>query len=149
MDVRNDDEALSAYRDIAARMDGSESAILVQEVIQGKRELAVGLSRDAQFGPSVMFGLGGIFTEILDDVSFRVAPLAKKDALQMMGEIKGHKILGAFRGMDAVDPHMLAHILVTLGKIGLENQRVQEIDINPLIISGSDPIAVDALVVLA
>jgi len=124
------------------------AAILVQEMIKGKRELMVGLTRDAQFGPCVMFGLGGIFTEILKDVSFRLAPLTQRDALEMMADIKGSKILDAVRGMEAVDRDATARILMEVGRIGLENDRVKEIDINPLIIRGGIPVAVDALVVL-
>jgi len=129
-------------------MNGNEKAVLVQEMVKGKRELVAGLTRDAQFGPCVMFGLGGIFTEILKDISFRVAPLEKRDALEMMQEIKGHKILNSIRGMDAADLNILADILVALGRIGLENENIKEIDINPLILSGGKPVAVDALVVL-
>jgi acyl-CoA synthetase (NDP forming) len=110
--------------------------------------LVIGLTRDAQFGPCVMFGLGGIFTEILKDISFRIAPLEKRDALEMMRDIKGHKILDAVRGMEAADLDVLADILIKVGQIGMENDRIKEIDINPVILSGSKPIAVDALVVL-
>ena len=148
VDIRNEDEASESFKEIIAGMSGTENYVLVQEMIRGKRELAAGLTRDPQFGPCVMFGLGGIFTEILKDISFRVAPLEKYDALEMMQEIKGHKILGAVRGMEAVDLEMLADILITIGKIGMENEKIKEIDINPLIISGNTPVAVDALVVL-
>jgi len=110
--------------------------------------LVVGLINDPHFGPCVMFGLGGIFAEILKDVSFRVAPLDPYDALDMINEIKGHKILGAVRGMEAVDINILTDILITIGKIGMENKNIKEIDINPLIITGNKPVAVDALVVL-
>ena len=95
-----------------------------------------------------MFGLGGIFTEILKDVSFRLAPLKHLDALDMMQEIKGHKILEAVRGMEPADTDMLAQVLIRLGDIGVENDPIKEIDINPLIIRGGKPVAVDALVVL-
>jgi acetyl-CoA synthetase (ADP-forming) len=149
VDVRNDEEAADAFREISSAMSGvSDGAVLVQQLVKGKRELVIGLTRDAQFGPCVMFGLGGIFTEILKDTAFRVAPLEKQDALDMMQEIKAHKILQAIRGMAAVDQDMLAHILMTVGKIGMENEHIKEIDINPLIISGGKPTAVDALVVL-
>ena len=148
-DIRDDREALDAFNDIMAGMNGIKgAAALVQEMIKGKRELVVGLIRDPQFGPCVMFGLGGIFTEILKDVSFRLAPLEKRDALEMMDEIKAHKILDAIRGMDAVDREILSEMLINVGRIGTENDTIKEIDINPVIISGSRPIAVDALVVL-
>jgi acetyl-CoA synthetase (ADP-forming) len=148
VDIRNDEEAKEAFDEIMAGMEVKEKAVLVQEMVKGERELVVGLTRDAQFGPCVMFGLGGIFTEILKDISFRVAPLEKRDALEMMQDIKGHKILEAVRGMEAVDRGILADILIKVGQIGLENDRVKEIDINPVIISGNRPVAVDALVVL-
>jgi acyl-CoA synthetase (NDP forming) len=95
-----------------------------------------------------MFGLGGIFTEILKDVSFRLAPLEERDALEMMGDIKAHKILDAVRGMEPADKGALTEMLINVGKIGLENDAIKEIDINPVIISGSRPVAADALVVL-
>jgi len=148
VDIRNDDEALAAFDKIIAGMNGSGNSVLVQEMVRGERELVAGLTRDPQFGPCVMFGLGGIFTEVLKDISFRVAPLEKQDALEMMREIKGRRILDAVRGMPAADLNMLADILVTIGRIGMENRQIKEIDINPLIISGSKPVAVDALIVL-
>jgi acetyl-CoA synthetase (ADP-forming) len=148
LDVRNEDEARTAFKEITAAMDGAEKAVLVQQMIKGKRELVVGLTRDPQFGPCVMFGLGGIFTEILEDTAFRVAPIEKRDAHEMMQEIKAHKILEAIRGMEPVDKDMLADILIAIGRLGIENEAVKEIDINPLIISRGKPMAVDALVVL-
>jgi acetate---CoA ligase (ADP-forming) subunit beta len=149
MDVRNEDEARTAFKEITAAMDGAEKAVLVQQMVKGQRELVVGLTRDPQFGPCVMFGLGGIFTEILEDTSFRVAPIEKRDALEMIEEIKAHKILEAIRGMEPVDKDMLADILIAIGRLGIENETVKEIDINPVIISRGKPVAVDALVVLA
>ena len=147
-DIRDDKEALDAFNTIMAGMNGNHGSVLVQEMIKGKRELVIGLIRDPQFGPCVMFGLGGIFTEILKDVAFRLAPLEKRDTLEMMDEIKAHKILDAVRGMDPVDRDILSEILINVGKIGIENDAIKEIDINPVIISGNRPVAVDALVVL-
>jgi acetyl-CoA synthetase (ADP-forming) len=147
-DVRNDEEALDAFDNIIGKMQGAKRTVLVQEMVKGKRELLIGLTRDAQFGPCVMFGLGGIFTEILRDVSMRVAPLNKRDALEMMREIKGYRILGPIRGMEGADSDQLSDILIQVGRIGLENEYVKEIDINPVILCGSQAVAVDALVAL-
>lgn len=147
-DIRNEEEAMSAFDDIMGKMEGTGGNVLVQEMVKGQRELVFGLTRDPQFGPCVMFGLGGIFTEILRDVSFRVAPIEKRDALEMMKEIKGHKILEAVRGMEAADLDQLSEILINLGNIGMEHDAIKEIDINPVILSGSKGVAVDALVVL-
>ena len=149
VDVRNDEESTLAFREISAAMNGAGGgAVLVQQMVKGQRELVVGLTRDAQFGPCVMFGLGGIFTEILKDTVFRVAPLEKQDALEMMQEIRANKILEEIRGMAAVDKDILAEMLMAVGRIGIENDRIEEIDINPVIISGGKPVAVDALIVL-
>lgn len=148
IDIRNNNEAGSAFEEIITSMDSADKAVLVQELVKGKRELVVGMTRDAQFGPCVMFGLGGIFTEILKDISFRLAPMERRDAIEMMQEIKGHKILDAVRGMEAADLDILADMLINVGRIGVENDSVSEIDINPVVISGSKSVAVDALVVL-
>jgi len=145
--LKNDGEVRDAFKAIygVEPMDG----VLVQEMVKGNRELVVGLVRDAQFGPCVMFGLGGIYTEVLKDVSFRVAPIEERDAMEMMGEIRASKILGSFRGMPPVDKKLMAQALIAMGRIGLENDKVNEIDVNPLIInSEGKPVAVDALVVL-
>jgi acetyl-CoA synthetase (ADP-forming) len=148
VDVRNNEEAKTAFNEIVESMNGAGKAVLVQQMIRGQRELVIGLTRDPQFGPCVMFGLGGIFTEILEDTVFRVAPLEKFDALDMMQEIKAHKILDAVRGLEAVDRELLAEMLITVGRIGIENENIKEIDINPVIISHGKPVAVDALVIL-
>ncbi len=139
-----------AVREIKAATKGHKTqGLLVQEMVKGQRELVMGLIRDPQFGPCVMFGLGGIYTEVLRDVSFRVAPLSEDDAMEMMAEIKGSKILEAFRGMGEADRGTLAKGLVALGKIGMEQEDVKEVDVNPLILTREGkPVAVDALVVL-
>lgn len=148
IDIRNDDEAKAAFEEIMAGMNGAQKTVLVQEMIKAQRELVIGMTRDPQFGPCVMFGLGGIFTEILKDISFRIAPLEKRDALEMMQDIKAHKILDPIRGMEAADLDMLSDILINVGRIGLEHEQVKEIDINPVMLAKGKPIAVDALVVL-
>ena len=112
------------------------------------REFVAGLIRDQQLGPSVMFGLGGIFTEALNDVTFRIAPLSIYDAMEMLDEIRAKKLLDKFRGKPAVNRAVLAGILISLGTIGLERPEIAEIDINPMIVHGDIPVAVDALVVL-
>ena len=149
VDLRSLKEVERAYEAIVQRVgDTPLDGILVQEMVKGSRELVIGMIRDAQFGPCVMFGLGGIFTEVLKDVSFRIAPLEKRDALEMAQEIKGAAVLGAFRGMSPVDMDLLTSMLMNTGRLGLELPSVKEVDVNPLIISGNRPIAVDGLVVL-
>jgi hypothetical protein len=149
LNLRDDKEVASAYEDIRHKAGDKLEAVLVQRMIKSEREFVAGLNRDAQFGPCVMFGLGGIFTEALKDVVFRVAPLSKTDAGEMLDEIRSAKLLGAFRGKPAVDREALCDLLIKLGQLGLEEPHVTEVDINPILIDGSRPVAVDALVVLA
>ena len=122
---------------------------LIQPFIQGKRELVAGLFRDKQFGPVVMLGLGGVFTEALADVTFRVAPITQSDALEMIDEIKSRRILEAFRGEAAADRDALVQTLMGISRLALAHPQISEIDINPLLISADGGVcAVDALVVL-
>ncbi|MCD4716743.1 MAG: acetate--CoA ligase family protein [Desulfobacterales bacterium] len=142
-------ELRHVYESFALKAQSLGGGVLVQEMVKGSRELVIGLTRDAHFGPCVMFGLGGIFTEALGDVSFRVAPLTKHDAKEMCGEIKGQKILHKIRGLEPVKMDLLSQYLKHLGQIGLEHPAVREIDVNPLIVQdGGQPVAVDALIVL-
>jgi len=131
------------------RIQGAE-ALIVQEMIKGDRELVCGLVRDAHYGPCVMFGLGGIMTEVFKDVVFRVAPITTSDAQEMIGEIQHKKLLEPFRGQAAVDRGELARILMTLSETGLKHSEIQSIDINPLKIRrDGKPVAVDALISLS
>lgn len=148
VDIRTMTEAKKAMRKIMAGIAGVQGGVLIQQMISGRRELVMGLTRDPQFGACVMFGLGGIFTEILHDVSFRVAPLEISDANDMMQEIKGRKILEAVRGMQAADTGLLAEMLVNLGQLGLDFPDIREVDLNPVILCGAKPVVVDALIVL-
>lgn len=148
LDIRNKKDALRTFNEIQSLMAG-DASVIVQEMINGKREIVAGLIRDPQFGPSVMFGIGGIFTEIFNDVTFRIAPIEKIDALEMMDEIRGKKILEAVRGLEAVDRDQISGILLNIGRIGMENEMIQEIDINPIIISNGKGVAVDATIVIS
>lgn len=148
LNLKNKGEVRTAFRRLTSRQDVSVKEALVQQMVEGDRELVVGLTRDPQFGPCVMFGLGGVLTEILEDVTFRVAPLSKRDAMEMMNDIRAKKILDTFRGKPPVDRDALADILIAVGRIGMEVDKVREIDINPLKITNGKPVAVDALVVL-
>ncbi|MCD6153990.1 MAG: acetate--CoA ligase family protein [Syntrophobacterales bacterium] len=148
LNIKDEADAREAFQRLVSRPEISVREILVQQMIKGDRELVVGLTRDPQFGPCVMFGLGGIFTEILQDVTFRMAPLSRWDAMDMMNDIRASKILDAFRGKPSVDREALADILIAVGRIGMEVDEVKEIDINPLKILNGKPIVVDALVVL-
>jgi succinyl-CoA synthetase beta subunit len=121
---------------------------LIQPQLQGRRELLAGLFTDPQFGPVVMLGLGGVFTEVFSDVSLRLAPLTEVDAGEMIDALRSSAVLGAFRGEAAADRPQLRQILLALSRIALSCPDVSEIDINPIIVSpdGTAQIA-DALVI--
>jgi len=141
-------EEIKAEAGRLLKIPGCE-ALIVSEMVGGVRELVCGLTRDPHFGPAVMFGLGGVLTEILKDTVFRIAPLTAGDAHSMMSDIRAAKILDAFRGEAAVEREALAEILIAVGQIGLEYEEVEEIDINPLkVLPNGQPVAVDALIVL-
>jgi acyl-CoA synthetase (NDP forming) len=137
--------ALEAITEAAKdELDG----FLVQPQIQAKRELVAGLFRDAQFGPVVMFGIGGVFTEAFADVSFRVAPITETDVAEMLTEIKASALLGKYRGEEAINREQIIQTLSGLSRIGAELPEIAEIDINPLLASSDGHLrAVDALVV--
>jgi acyl-CoA synthetase (NDP forming) len=121
---------------------------VIQPQIQGKRELVAGLFRDPQFGPVVMFGIGGVFTEALADVAFRLAPVSETDAADMLTEIRAKALLGEYRGEEAIHRRQIIQTLQGLSRIGVELPEIVEIDINPLLASSDGHLlAVDALVV--
>jgi len=123
--------------------------ILVQEMVEGQRELVAGLSRDPQFGPCVMLGFGGIMAEVIKDTVFRVAPFDIVEALDMINDLKSRSMLGSFRGQKDADLDAICQTLTAIGQLGLAEESIAEIDINPLIISPDGKIkAVDALIIL-
>lgn len=135
---------LAIEKDAGNKLEG----FLVQPQVKGKREFVAGMFRDPQFGPVIMFGLGGIFTEAFSDTAFRIAPLTETDAAEMIDEIKAKKLLGKFRGEEAVNRRQIIGALTGLSRLSLEQPRISEIDINPLIAMPDGKIcAVDALII--
>ena len=149
LNLRSEGDVREAYGRIINRVDLKLEGVLVQEMVPGQRELVVGLTRDPQFGPCVMLGMGGIMTEVFEDTAFRMAPFDRIEAKDMTEELRFKTILGAFRGQKAVDMDMLCRTLIAVGQIGLELDAVSELDINPMIITPQGRVvAADALVVL-
>jgi acetyl-CoA synthetase (ADP-forming) len=111
-------------------------------------EVIVGGIRDGVFGPAVMFGLGGIFVEVLKDVTFRIAPISYEDALEMINEIKAYRILEGYRGQPPVDKKALADIIVKLGNMMLDLEEIESVDLNPVIAYPSGAVAVDVRILL-
>jgi len=127
-----------------ARIDG----ILVQEMVTGGHEILVGVSRDPTFGPVLTVGLGGIYVEILKDVAFRLPPVAKSDAMEMLRELKAWPLLEGARGRDPSDVDALAECMERVSWLAVDLQdRVAELDINPLRVLPKGVRVVDALVV--
>ena len=123
--------------------------LLVQPMADAGVELIVGLRRDASFGPAIVVGLGGVLTELLDDVAIRLAPVGHETALEMLDDLRGARILDGLRGAPAVDRDAVADLIVALAGLGDARPDIIEVDLNPVIASAAGALAVDALVVLA
>jgi len=149
LNLMNMQEVLAAARIVASSAGEDLEGYLIQPMVAGHREFVAGLFCDPHFGPIVMFGLGGIFTEALNDVSFRVAPLNDAEAGLMIDELRSSSLLKAFRGEAAVQRDQLVQTLVGLSRLGAEWPDITEVDINPLIIGADGRVtAVDALIIL-
>jgi acyl-CoA synthetase (NDP forming) len=122
--------------------------VSVQKMATKGVELVIGMIRDPQFGPMLMFGLGGIFVEVLRDVSFRIVPLSVQDASQMIREIKGYRVLQGFRGQEAVNLPRLEQLLLRVSRFVELHPEIREMDINPVIAYSGGTVAVDARIVL-
>ena len=144
-----DSNAVRRAAEMVVKEAGEDlEGFLIQPQLESRREFVAGLFRDQQFGPVVMFGIGGILTEALSDVAFRLAPVSKADVLDMLEEIKAKALLGNFRGEKAINLEQLTEIIVGIGQLGCDHPAISEIDINPLLASPEgDLIAVDALII--
>ena len=127
-----------------AKIDG----VSVQKMARPGVEIIIGMSQDAQFGPVLMFGLGGIFVEILKDVSFRIVPLTKRDAREMIKEIKGYPLLEGYRGGEPVNIDYLEEMLLKVSDFVEQNPEIKELDLNPIFAYSDGAVAVDARIVL-
>ncbi|MFZ5631641.1 MAG: acetate--CoA ligase family protein [Bacillota bacterium] len=128
-----------------AAIDG----VSVQKMIGGGVEVIAGMSKDPQFGPVLMFGLGGILVELLKDVSFRLIPITRKDAREMISQIKGYPMLKGFRGSEPVNEEAIVDVLLKLSDFIEKHPEIEEMDINPLFATGEGVIAADARIILA
>ncbi len=143
----------TAYEEILSAVKQKYShavidGVSVQKMARPGTEVIIGMTKDAQFGPVLMFGLGGILVELLKDVSFRIVPLEKEDAREMIREIKGYPILEGFRGMEPVDVSVLEGILLKLSRFVDENPEIKELDLNPIFAYRDGAVAADARVIL-
>jgi len=149
LNLKNKEDVHSAAIYIKDAAGDDLEGFLIQPMLEGKREFVAGLFYDEQFGPAVMFGLGGVLTEAIGDVVFRLAPLTEKEAKLMIQELHAKKLLGDFRGEKAPDMEALLKVLLGLSDIAMTIPEIKEIDINPLLVSADGKVtAVDALIVL-
>ena len=132
---------------ISKKPDAVFEGMLLEKMVAGK-EIIIGMKRDAVFGPTVLFGLGGIFTEALKDTSLRIAPIDKKDALEMIRGIRGINILSGLRGEKPVNFDGLADIISKISRLAIENPEIKEIDLNPVMANQDDAIIVDVRVMI-
>jgi len=140
------DEILAAIKE---RYPGAVIfGVSVQKMAPPGLEVIIGMSQDAQFGPVVMFGLGGILVEVIKDVSFRIVPLTERDAREMIREIKGYPVLQGYRGQEPVDISGLEEILLKVSRFVERSPEVKELDLNPIFAYSDGALAVDARIIL-
>jgi len=153
VDVKNAKEVRGAYSDILKNVHKNATkaqivGMLIQEMAPSGTEVIVGSIKDPQFGPALMFGLGGIFVEVLKDVTFRVAPISQEEASEMIREVKAYPLLKGYRNTPPADTKAIAEILVKTSKMVMEHQEIKELDLNPIMVYEKGAKTVDARIIL-
>ena len=146
LNLKTEPDFLNAAKELLEN-EIDDSNLLVTEMLSGSREVIAGMVRDPQFGPCVMFGFGGILTEAIADVEFRLAPITSYDARDLISSLRTTGLLKEFRGEKALNIDATIDLLIKLGELA-EDEQILSIDLNPLIIVDGSPIAADALVEL-
>jgi acyl-CoA synthetase (NDP forming) len=153
IDLKTAKDVREAYRQILANVkkhkaDAKIIGLLVQEMAPSSTEVIVGAIKDPQFGPTVMFGLGGIFVEVLKDVTFRVAPITEEEACEMITEVRAYPLLKGYRNTPPADIDAIVKILLKTSRLVMEHQEIKELDLNPIIVYKKGAKAVDARIIL-
>jgi acyl-CoA synthetase (NDP forming) len=153
LNLKNISEVKKAYHDIliSAKKKYPHAlihGISVQKMAPLGTEVIIGTSKDPQFGPVIMFGLGGVFVEVLKDVSFRVIPVGRRDAQEMIQEIKGFALLRGFRGREPANISALVGMILKISKLINENPQIREMELNPVLAYKDKALAVDARIIL-
>ena len=149
--LRSEDEVKKAFDDMYHRLKEKfdVKGVLLEKMVPNGVELIIGLQNDSQFGPSIMVGLGGIYTELLKDVSFRVLPITKDDAIKMLNSLRGRDILKGFRGSKTVNMDMISEAIVNIGTLGVDLAgKYESIDFNPVVVYPDGYFVVDAKIIL-
>jgi acetate---CoA ligase (ADP-forming) subunit beta len=139
---------VSLVANVRAAVADGVAGVSVQPMARPGTEIIVGVSRDPQFGPALMFGLGGVMVEVLGDVSFRIVPLSLRDAREMLHEIRGFRVLEGYRGHPPADLRALENLLLQVSRFIEENPSIQELDLNPVFAYAEGAVAVDARIVV-
>jgi acetyl-CoA synthetase (ADP-forming) len=153
LDIKNSKEVKNGYNKILKNVkdhkpDAKIVGVLVQEMAPSATEVIVGATKDPQFGPALMFGLGGIFVEILKDVTFRIAPITESDAKEMITEVKGYPILKGYRGQPPADVDAIVKILMNTSRLVMDHMEIKELDLNPIMVYEKGAKTVDARIIL-
>jgi acetyl-CoA synthetase (ADP-forming) len=153
LNLKSQTEVKDAYNEILANVkrhkhDAKIIGIVIQEMAIPSTEVIVGATKDPQFGPALMFGLGGIFVEVLKDVTFRIAPITEEDAREMITEVKAYPILKGYRGQPPADIEAIVRILLNTSRLVMEHQEIKELDLNPIIVYEKGAKTVDARIIL-
>ena len=153
LDIKNSQEVKNGYNKILKNVkdhkpDAKIVGVLVQEMAPSATEVIVGATKDPQFGPALMFGLGGIFVEILKDVTFRIAPITESDAKEMITEVKGYPILKGYRGQPPADVEAIVKILLNTSRLVMDHMEIKELDLNPIMVYEKGAKTVDARIIL-
>jgi len=151
--IDNVQDVKKTFNDMFGRLSKKKGVhvkgILLEKMVPKGVELIVGIQNDSQFGPVIMTGMGGIMTEVMKDVAFRMLPITTSDAKSMLNELKGSKLLKGFRGSEPIDLNMVAKMLVQIGKLGTENADfINSIDFNPVVVYPKSHYVVDAKIIL-
>ncbi len=152
INVRNADEAEEAFTDITTNArrimrDAFIKGVMISEMVKGGKEVILGVTFDRTFGHMIMFGLGGIYVEVLKDVSFRIVPVARRDAVAMVNEIRTTALLRGARGERPVDIDAIASYIVNLSCLVSDFPEIQELDVNPLVVMEKGAMALDARII--
>ena len=153
LNLRSTSEVEKAFKEIMKNVKKYDKSariigVLVQEMAKPAIEVIVGAIKDPQFGQTLMFGLGGIFVEILKDVTFRVAPIMKEDAAEMISEVKAYPLLKGYRNTPPADINSLTKLLINTSRLIIENPEIKELDLNPVIVYEKGLKVVDARIIL-
>jgi len=153
VDLKTAKEVRNAYKQILRNVKRHEAdakivGVLVQEMAPSSTEVIIGAVKDPQFGPAVMFGLGGIFVEVLKDVTFRVAPITVDEAREMITEVKAYPLLKGYRNLPPADIEAIVQILLKTSRLVMEHQEIKELDLNPVMVYEKGAKTVDARIIL-